>query len=336
MKTHNLLLILAFFALISPAAAQSDMEADTGKYEKAIESININESENKQKLLEELDQVKLRLDEKEYQHSCLEKSRKHLRHYKEEIDNVRYDIIQRSLKTIARYYLKRDKDMVSLEENRLKSRLRRFIRFYESNDTLLYGYAGIDTRRDFYKLFESMLSDLRSTEPFPVFLSYPSDVLFIKSLSTFDSLHRVLNRTRMNELLSSLEEANARENDYILASEFRIEREINHLKYTKRMIMDKLSEDVDIDFFSILLGLPLFCVTVLVLFVGPGFIQSKYGNGTTNPLLEKSQNILLDLSTVLLLTMSVLILGLSGNINSDVLGTLIGGISGYVLNKAKG
>jgi hypothetical protein len=44
---------------------------------------------------------------------------------------------------------------------------------------------------------------------------------------------------------------------------------------------------------------------------------------------------LVEISTVLLLTMSILILGLSEKIKSDVLGTLIGGISGYVLNRMR-
>jgi hypothetical protein len=48
-----------------------------------------------------------------------------------------------------------------------------------------------------------------------------------------------------------------------------------------------------------------------------------------------SRQTLVEICTVLLLTMSILILGLSDKINSDVLGTLIGGISGYVLNKVR-
>jgi hypothetical protein len=45
-------------------------------------------------------------------------------------------------------------------------------------------------------------------------------------------------------------------------------------------------------------------------------------------------NPLLDLSTVFLLTIAIVILGLNRHLNSEVLGTLIGGISGYVLGRS--
>ncbi len=43
--------------------------------------------------------------------------------------------------------------------------------------------------------------------------------------------------------------------------------------------------------------------------------------------------IVLDLITVFLLTTTTLMLGLSDRLNSEVLGTLLGGISGYVLGR---
>src|SRR5262249_27786272 len=46
-----------------------------------------------------------------------------------------------------------------------------------------------------------------------------------------------------------------------------------------------------------------------------------------------ASGILVEIITVLLLTMSVLILGLANRIQGEVLGTLLGGISGYVLNR---
>jgi hypothetical protein len=45
--------------------------------------------------------------------------------------------------------------------------------------------------------------------------------------------------------------------------------------------------------------------------------------------------LLLELMTVFLLTSAILLLGASNKINAEVLGTLIGGISGYVLGKGK-
>jgi hypothetical protein len=49
-----------------------------------------------------------------------------------------------------------------------------------------------------------------------------------------------------------------------------------------------------------------------------------------------ASGILVEIITVLLLTMSILILGLANRIEGPVLGTLLGGISGYVLNRFRG
>ena len=95
-----------------------------------------------------------------------------------------------------------------------------------------------------------------------------------------------------------------------------------------------MNEKRDINSLAIKVGLPAFCITILLLFLGPAWIRRK----STNPdgdTTGNGQSVLLEISTVLLLTMSILILGLSGKINGDVLGTLIGGISGYVLNRMR-
>ena len=92
-------------------------------------------------------------------------------------------------------------------------------------------------------------------------------------------------------------------------------------------------EETQINDLAIKLGLPLFCLTILALFLVPSFLNKNKVEQDQQR--ESSQNVLLEISTVLLLTMSILILGLSGKIQSDVLGTLIGGISGYVLNRIR-
>lgn len=113
-----------------------------------------------------------------------------------------------------------------------------------------------------------------------------------------------------------------------------LDLERKELSNKRAKILSKMNEKRDINSLAIKVGLPAFCITILLLFLGPAWIRRK----STNPdgdTTGNGQSVLLEISTVLLLTMSILILGLSGKINGDVLGTLIGGISGYVLNRMR-
>jgi hypothetical protein len=90
------------------------------------------------------------------------------------------------------------------------------------------------------------------------------------------------------------------------------------------------SQNTDLHRISILVGLPAFCITILFLFLVPYFLEKK---STSNDSTENNKQYLLDVATVLLLTLTILILGLAKMITGEVLGTLLGGISGYVLNR---
>lgn len=92
----------------------------------------------------------------------------------------------------------------------------------------------------------------------------------------------------------------------------------------------------DINQLAIQLGLPLFCGTVILLFAIP-FVAIRGGNAANGVDGAKGFpfGTLVEISTVLLLTMSILILGLAGKLEGPVLGTLLGGISGYVLNRVR-
>lgn len=84
---------------------------------------------------------------------------------------------------------------------------------------------------------------------------------------------------------------------------------------------------------SIQLGLPAFCVTILLLFIIPYFLDRKSTPSDSNNSNLNNKQYLLDVATVLLLTLTILILGLAKMMTGEVLGTLLGGISGYVLNR---
>ena len=95
---------------------------------------------------------------------------------------------------------------------------------------------------------------------------------------------------------------------------------------------------LEINQLAIELGLPLFCGTVLLMLSIPIVIQSfSQAAGSSEQVRAIfSSGILVEIITVLLLTMSILILGLANRIEGPVLGTLLGGISGYVLNRFRG
>jgi prefoldin subunit 5 len=104
---------------------------------------------------------------------------------------------------------------------------------------------------------------------------------------------------------------------------------------TTRAQIAKLNEDIaqdrsDIQTSAIRYGLPLFCITVVVLFLVSHYMSLRLQQQQPDNQLASS---VLDLTTVLLLTMTILILGLADKIKGEVLGTLLGGISGYVLNR---
>jgi hypothetical protein len=118
-----------------------------------------------------------------------------------------------------------------------------------------------------------------------------------------------------------------------------LDRQRNELRNLTQF-RDKVNEASDkakkeINELAITLGLPLFCGTVVVLFIIPFLARhlSKFDNDANQMPGSFQFSTLVEISTVLLLTMSILILGLAGKLDPPVLGTLLGGISGYVLNR---
>lgn len=106
-----------------------------------------------------------------------------------------------------------------------------------------------------------------------------------------------------------------------------------------KIAKDKFNEkEEQINILAIKLGLPLFCGTILALFILPLFFDSlkkKRATTESGSVRNGMQDIILETCTVLLVTASILILGLAGKLSNEVLGTLIGGISGYVLNRMR-
>lgn len=111
----------------------------------------------------------------------------------------------------------------------------------------------------------------------------------------------------------------------------------NHIKVIEpkiatktRQLVSKEQGQIQIDKALLTYALPSFAVLLIILLIAPRLY--------TNVEVQKSilgSGLLLELITVFLLTATTLLLGLSGKIDGDILGTLLGGISGYVLGRAR-
>ena len=176
--------------------------------------------------------------------------------------------------------------------------------------------------------------------------------------SLYQSITRnidITNESRMNEILvlkkdltdaelqnflKSVSEIYAEEKLNAESEKEKLNKTLTQIDaYYDAIVKAKEDKDISINHEAIRWGLPLFCFTVIILFYGAFFyrkllVKNIPGNENNNDKdHEQITKVLLEVITVLLLTMTVLILGLSRILNENVLGTLLGGIAGYILNK---
>lgn len=105
----------------------------------------------------------------------------------------------------------------------------------------------------------------------------------------------------------------------------------NYQSQINRLIQNKTNKESkkqEIDQILITVALPALGVLMILLMLIPRFYRSEELHLTIF-----TSGVLLELFTVFLLTSTILILGLGDKIKSEVLGTLLGGISGYVLGR---
>ena len=79
----------------------------------------------------------------------------------------------------------------------------------------------------------------------------------------------------------------------------------------------------------IMIGLPVIGIALIVMLLTPLLYRTED--------LRRSiltSGMLVELMTIFLLTTSVIILGVDGRIQAEVIGTLLGGLSGYVLGRS--
>ena len=96
-----------------------------------------------------------------------------------------------------------------------------------------------------------------------------------------------------------------------------------------RAIGQRQDDQSKLDQRVVMIGIPVVAAALIVLFLAPLFYRSDE--------LRRSiitSGVLVELMTVFLLTAAVIILGVDGRIPAEVIGTLLGGVSGYVLGRA--
>lgn len=86
-------------------------------------------------------------------------------------------------------------------------------------------------------------------------------------------------------------------------------------------------------------GFPVFIFFILLLYLLPLWFLHKRHNSDTSSILNLyksiySSGLLTEIVTVFLLTSTILLLGITNKLNAEILGTLIGAISGYVLGRS--
>lgn len=158
-----------------------------------------------------------------------------------------------------------------------------------------------------------------------------------------ETIKKVFNEANFNTYKSKLKLATENTKNEIDKLIKQHEQDLNVNKDRISQSRSKLDEkrEEGINLRAITFGLPLFCFTVLLLyaipFLGPMLLKGKNSESFANVSedIVFSSGLLTEITTILLLTMTILILGLAGKMPGEVLGTLIGGISGYVLNRIR-
>ena len=111
-------------------------------------------------------------------------------------------------------------------------------------------------------------------------------------------------------------------------------RTLSEQEARRKQLSDDISKrqsgQILIDQTLIKFALPSFAALVVILLITPRLYPAK---DIQHVIIQSG--LLLELITVFLLTATTLILGISGRIEGDILGTLLGGISGFVLGRAR-
>lgn len=309
--------------------------AEKEKEAKEVIGSDLSSESNKTRLRQQLEDIKADIERTRDKTDLVQGDLDELEQYKSEVFEIRYAVLSTLFSKLKSAIVHKDDNLLALEEARLRKKLENLFWLLDNRTDDASGEIADAAGWAFSQKVSDLLKPFSSNDTIKNFLENKTVVPYFKDTLKLGMLQRVLTKERISDLQADLVIEINKETERLMARKLALGRELDPLKELREKIEDKLQQDTSINTLAIVTGLPLFCFTIIFLFIGPGYIQSRLRNPEAGSLLAKSQDVLLDLSTVLLLTMSILILGLSGNINNEVLGALIGGISGYVLNKTR-
>lgn len=121
-----------------------------------------------------------------------------------------------------------------------------------------------------------------------------------------------------------------------------LDTDIRHLMTLRSKLQGKLDTKSDATQTIFQWGFPAFIVFILGLYLFPLIIHKNKRHPEKDAASEETKmyssiygtGLVTEIITVFLLTSTILLLGLTDKLNSEILGTLIGGISGYVLGRS--
>ena len=144
-----------------------------------------------------------------------------------------------------------------------------------------------------------------------------------------------------NERTSKINEVRNIIKEYLKSIESKyteIKTKIDNAKEEKLIAQSEIESKADYDNSIFRWGFPVFILFILLLYLLPlWFVYRKQTDGDKLLSLYKSiygSGLLLEIITVFLLTSTILLLGITDKLSPEILGTLIGGISGYVLGRS--
>ncbi len=216
-------------------------------------------------------------------------------------------------------------------------------------DSACPAYSSSDMQSDASQIQSQCLRDVRLVEERTL---YAPDLAFLGALyktmsptqedirqEDIDAAIPLLSAAKFQEVRKDLDSRLDKLVSEVTRQQQQTQSTLDSLQKKRDKIAAQLATTkTEINQLAIKLGLPLFCATVLLMLGVPILVQSFSRNSESNKEIQAifASGILVEIITVLLLTMTVLILGLAGKIQGEVLGTLLGGISGYVLNRVRG
>jgi hypothetical protein len=96
-----------------------------------------------------------------------------------------------------------------------------------------------------------------------------------------------------------------------------------------RAIGQREDDQAKLDSRIVMIAIPAVALALIALFLAPLLYRSEDMRRSII-----TSGMLVELVTVFLLTSAVILLGIAGRIQAEVIGTILGGVSGYVLGRA--